>query len=129
MRVRVDEAGVRLLGGVFLFVVFLSFAGGRVGGAGGGLLGAPFVPERLEFLHLGGLGGGEVHGFTDVGGEVVEFGLAAAALGDDEFQIGRGGGALRAVAPVKGLVRMRGLFAREVGQEIDAVESPGGIGY
>jgi hypothetical protein len=86
----VDEAGVRLFGGVFLFVVFLSFAGGRVGGAGGGLLGAPFVPERLEFLHLGGLGGGEVRGFTDVGGEVVEFGLAAAALGDDEFQIGRG---------------------------------------
>ena len=55
MGVRVDEAGVRLFGGVFLFVIFLSFASGRVGGAGGGLLGAPFVPKSFEFFHLGGL--------------------------------------------------------------------------
>lgn len=31
MGVRVDEAGARLLGGVFLFVIFLSFASRSVG--------------------------------------------------------------------------------------------------
>ena len=59
--------GTGLAWGRGLFV-FLRIPGGGVGRAGGSLLGAPFVPHRLQFFNLCGLGRGEVFRFTDIGG-------------------------------------------------------------
>ena len=70
---RIPAARTRELISLFLFV-FLRGAATGVGGAGGGLRGAPFIPLRLQLFHFGGLGGGEVFRFTDIGGEVVELG-------------------------------------------------------
>ena len=120
--------GTGLAWGRGLFV-FLRIPGGGVGRAGGSLLGAPFVPHRLQCFNLRGLGRGEVFRFTDIGGEVVKFGLPAAAAGDNELHVAVPDRPLRAVAPVEGLMWTGVYCAGEKRHQVDAVDLPRRLGF
>lgn len=80
------------------------------------------------------MGGGEVFGFGDVAGEVVEarrgdagFGTVGGGVVADEFEAVGEDGHLITEAPEEGVVRGSGSCAGEVREEIGAFDFPCGV--